>query len=163
MFETHFFTGIVDHPIDLDGLDQKLSNPDVGSQGWFYGVTRRTTSGKKTVSLSYQSHRAMADRHLRRLAEQAAEQFKLAGVVIVHRLGDVPVGEASVVVGCSSAHRSETFAALQWIMDTLKRDVPIWKREHFEDGASVWVHPEPVQAQQADSYAENQNTKERHL
>jgi molybdopterin synthase catalytic subunit len=61
--------------------------------------------------------------------------------LIVHRLGEVPVGQVSVVVGCSSAHRVATFQALPWIMDELKRDVPIWKRELYTDGTTEWVHP----------------------
>lgn len=136
---------LVERPIDIDSLRTEINDPDVGAHGWFYGVTRRTTqsdSGRQiTAQLSYEAHRPMAQRQLELLAERAAEQFELAHVVVVHRLGDVPIGEASVVVGCSSAHRNATFDALRWIMETLKRDVPIWKRETFADGTRQWVHP----------------------
>jgi molybdopterin synthase catalytic subunit len=94
-----------------------------------------------TSYLSYEAHVPMAERELRRLAEEAVERFHLMRIVIVHRLGEVPIGDASVVVGCSSAHRRETFDALQWIMDTLKQRVPIWKQERYADGTTEWVHP----------------------
>jgi molybdopterin synthase catalytic subunit len=83
----------------------------------------------------------MAIVSLEKLAAAAIERFALCRLVIVHRLGEVPVGEASVVVGCSSAHRRQTFEALAWVMDTLKRETPIWKRETYADGSTEWVHP----------------------
>lgn len=133
---------LVDAPIVLDTLLGKLDDPDVGAHGWFLGVTRRTTDDRVTDSLSYEAHRPMAMMELTKLADHAVAQFSLHRLVIVHRLGDVPVGEASVVIGCSSAHRVETFDALKWIMDTLKRDIPIWKREAYVDGSTEWIHPD---------------------
>jgi molybdopterin synthase catalytic subunit len=145
MSDRNTFVQIVDGPIETASLQGKLSDPDVGAHGWFYGVTRRKTTRdevtKITQSLSYEAHRPMALSQLEQLADQAAEKFNLPHVVIVHRLGEVPIGQASVVVGCSSAHRIATFDANQWIMDMIKRDVPIWKQELFEDGSREWVHP----------------------
>ena len=83
----------------------------------------------------------MAMRELKKLAEAAVKEFSLLRLLIVHRLGEVPISEASVVIGCSSRHRPETFAALEWIMNQLKKDVPIWKREIYCDGTEEWVHP----------------------
>ena len=134
---------LTDLPIDLCSLQAKLEDPDVGAHGWFLGVTRRTTRDRVTAMLSYEAHRPMAERQLKNLGNQAMERFSLRHVVIVHRLGEVPVGQASVAVGCSSPHRVDTFAALPWIMDTLKQHVPIWKRENFVDGTTEWVHPQP--------------------
>ena len=140
-----YFVQLVDAPIDIDSLRKKVDDPDVGAHGWFFGVTRRTTEtgvrSMTTQQLSYEAHRPMAVQQLESIAEQAIAAFGLAAVVIVHRLGEVPIGEASVVVGCSSAHRPATFEALAWIMNTLKRDVPIWKRETYADGSREWVHP----------------------
>jgi molybdopterin synthase catalytic subunit len=145
MNEASLFVRIVDAPIETIALQEKLSDPDVGAHGWFYGVTRRKTTRdgltKITQSLSYEAHRPMALSQLEQLAARAAEEFDLRHVVLVHRLGDVPIGEASVVVGCSSAHRVATFDANQWMMNMLKRDVPIWKQELFDDGSREWVHP----------------------
>lgn len=132
---------LVDEPIDLLTLQGRIDDPDVGAHGWFLGVTRRTTDSRVTECLSYDSHREMAMKELERLADQAIQNHSLKHLVIVHRLGEVPVGEASVVIGCSSAHRVDTFDALRWIMDTLKKDVPIWKRETYVDGTTEWVHP----------------------
>ncbi len=134
---------LVDEPIDLLTLQGRIDDPDVGAHGWFLGVTRRTTDSRVTECLSYDSHREMAMKELKRLADQAMRNHSLKHLVIVHRLGEVPVGEASVVIGCSSAHRVDTFDALRWIMDTLKKDVPIWKREMYVDGTTEWVHPGP--------------------
>ncbi|TWU58412.1 Molybdopterin synthase catalytic subunit [Rubripirellula tenax] len=133
---------IVDAPIDLNALTEKVSDPDVGAHGWFVGVTRRTTDDRITETLDYEAHRPMAIEQLGQIARQAIDTYSLAHVVIVHRIGRVPVGEASIVVGCSSAHRVDTFAALPWMMDAIKRDVPIWKRETYTDGQQEWVHPD---------------------
>lgn len=140
-------TRIVDGPIDQASLLSEVAHPDVGSHGWFVGVTRRTTGERVTSSLSYQAHVPMAERELHRLAVEAVQRFHLQSLVIVHRLGEVPIGEASVVVGCSSGHRRETFDALQWVMDTLKQQVPIWKRECYADGTTEWVHPVPASSE----------------
>ncbi|QDT11597.1 molybdenum cofactor biosynthesis protein MoaE [Stieleria marina] len=136
---------ITDGPINIESLLTDVGDPDVGAHGWFFGVTRRkTTRGdttKITQSLSYEAHRPMAISELEKLAAKALADFQLKHIVIVHRLGDVPVGQASVVLGCSSAHRVATFRANEWIMNTLKQDVPIWKRETYSDGSTQWVHP----------------------
>ena len=141
MDEKQIWIELVDQPIDLERLRDKVADPDVGAVGWFEGVTRRTTDGRVTQTLAYEAHRPMAFRELERLAVLAVEKFNLHRCVIVHRLGEVPIGQASVVVGCCSAHRPATFAALPWIMDVLKKDVPIWKQEHYSDGKTEWVHP----------------------
>lgn len=132
---------LVDSRIDIESLRSKIADPDVGAIGWFEGVTRRTTDDRVTERLSYEAHRPMAIAELEKLASMAVEKFSLHRCVIVHRLGDVPVGQASVVIGCSSPHRPATFESLPWIMDVLKQDVPIWKRELFADGSTQWIHP----------------------
>lgn len=122
-----------------------VSAPDNGAISWFYGVTRRTTGGQVTEYLDYAAHPTMAGKQLRCIAETAADRFGLSGVVIVHRTGKVSVGRASIVVGCGSSHRKESFAAVAWIMDRIKADVPIWKRDHFVEASgesdAKWVHP----------------------
>jgi molybdopterin synthase catalytic subunit len=142
---------LVDSSIDVESLRDTINHPDVGAHGWFVGVTRRTTGDRTTDSLSYEAHRPMAIVSLEKLAAAAIEKFSLCRLVIVHRLGEVPVGEASVVVGCSSAHRRQTFEALAWVMDTLKRETPIWKRETYADGSTEWVHPNVNSIDQTDS------------
>ncbi len=134
---------LVAAPIDFPSLQPMLADPDTGAHGWFLGVTRRTTGDAITQTLHYEANQPMAIAELKRLANEAIDKFGLTRVVIVHRLGEVPIEQSSVVVGCSSPHRPETFAALPWIMNELKRDVPIWKRETYADGSKDWVHPEP--------------------
>ena len=141
---------LVETPIDQQSLRDRVADPDVGAHGWFVGVTRRTTGQRVTHTLSYEAHAPMAIRELEKLAESAIEKFSLCRIVISHRLGEVPVGEASVVVGCSSGHRPQTFQALAWTMDMLKRQVPIWKRETYADGTIEWVHPTPDAFTEAD-------------
>ncbi|MEE2938288.1 MAG: molybdenum cofactor biosynthesis protein MoaE [Planctomycetota bacterium] len=149
MTDRNICVQIIDTPIQWDQLISKVADPDAGAHGWFVGVTRRTTDSRVTETLAYEAHLPMATRELEKIAAAAIENFSLFQVVIVHRLGEVPIGEASVVVGCSSGHRPETFEALSWIMDTLKREVPIWKREQYVDGSTEWVHPTPADSEQA--------------
>ena len=134
---------LVDQPIDWPALQHHLDDPDSGAQGWFLGVTRRTTGTRVTQTLFYEAHRPMAISELKTLAEQATERFSLKSIIIVHRLGEVPIGQASIAVGCCSAHRVDTFDALRWVMDQVKQHVPIWKRELYADGTTEWVHPTP--------------------
>ena len=141
MNDVKIITRIVDGPIDTARLLAEVGHPDAGAQGWFVGVTRRTTGQRVTSFLSYEAHVPMAERELERLAASAVDRFELLRLVIVHRLGEVPIGEASVVVGCSSGHRDATFDALRWVMETLKREIPIWKQERYADGTTEWVHP----------------------
>ena len=160
------FVELVDSSIDFQRYHRMLDDPDVGAHGWFYGVTRRSTavasrkdgehgehSGstetmKVTRSLAYEAHRSMAIKQLELLVANAAERFTLTSIVAVHRLGTVPIGEASVIIGCSSAHRRAVFEALPWVMDQLKQVVPIWKQETYADGTTEWVHPiEPPTAE----------------
>ncbi len=133
---------LVDHPIDLSAYHAMMSDPDAGAVGWFHGVTRRTTGDQITETLYYEAHSAMAKKQLHQLATMAAAKFGLLAVVIVHRLGEVPIGQASILVGCLGGHRKEVFAALPWMMDDLKREVAIWKQETFVSGPTQWVHPD---------------------
>lgn len=136
---------LVDEPIVVGDFDARLNDPNAGSHGWFLGTTRRTTVIQNettlTSTLFYEANKSMALAELTQIAVQSVSQFGLLRVVLVHRLGEVPVGQASVLVGCCSPHRRQTFEAIAWIMDRLKSDVPIWKREQDDDGHTAWVHP----------------------
>lgn len=132
---------LVDHAIALRPLRDFIIDPDTGAHAWFEGVTRRMTGSLQTTLLSYEAFVPMATRQLEALAEEAAARFSLTAIAITHRLGEVPVGEASIVIGCSAAHRVGPLAALPWLMDRIKADVVVWKREHFADGQTEWIHP----------------------
>ncbi len=133
---------ITSSSISIESLRNYIVDPDVGAHGWFEGVTRRTTDGRETVELCYEAFEPMASMEMRQLGGEVVSEFGLTALVIVHRLGVVPVGEASLIVGCSSPHRLAVFQSLQKIVDRLKVSVPIWKKEQFADGSSQWVHPQ---------------------
>lgn len=129
-------------PIDSSALVAKATRPDAGAVLLFLGTTRELTNGRQTVTLDYEAYDEMAKKQLTELEAEARRKWPLVECSIVHRLGRVPLGEASVAIVVSTAHRADAFAAGQWLIDTLKRDVPIWKQEHWADGTSEWVHPE---------------------
>jgi molybdopterin synthase catalytic subunit len=108
----------------------------------FDGIVRDNTRGRKTLHLDYEAYREMALEQMRALAAEAISKFGVRDVAVVHRLGRLGVGETSVLIVVASAHRGAAFEACRWLIDTLKRTVPIWKKEQFVDGA-VWADGEP--------------------
>ena len=104
---------------------------DAGATIEFWGVVRRFEGGREIDGIDYEAHRQMAEHQLKRIAEQAAEEFGLKFVAIHHRIGFIAVGEPSLIVSVASPHRGEGFRAAQWIVDELKKKVPIWKRPRF--------------------------------
>jgi molybdopterin synthase catalytic subunit len=98
----------------------------------FWGVVRSIEDGREIEGIDYEAHREMAQHQLERIAEQAANRFGLKHVIIDHRIGFIGIGEASLFLRVASSHRSEGFRASQWIVDELKKKVPIWKRPRFK-------------------------------
>jgi molybdopterin synthase catalytic subunit len=105
---------------------------DAGATIDFWGVVRRLEDGREIEGIDYEAHREMAEHQLRQIAEQAVEKFRLRLVIIHHRIGFIAVGEPSLFLRVASPHRSEGFRASQWIVDELKKNVPIWKRPKFK-------------------------------
>jgi molybdopterin synthase catalytic subunit len=132
--------------IDRDALVAKLKQPADGAVVVFDGIVRDNTRGRKTLYLDYEAYEEMALEQIRKLAREAAERFAIDRVGVVHRLGRLEIGESSIVIVVTSAHRGAAFDACRWLIDTLKRTVPIWKKEHFADGA-VWTDGEPFPAE----------------
>ena len=130
--------------IDLAPLVAVASRPECGAVNLFLGTTRNHHQGRRVVRLEYEAYERMALDSLAALEQAACERFALAHCVVVHRLGEVPAGEASVAGVVSSAHRAAAFDASRWIMDELKRSVPIWKKEFFADGGAEWVAGRPL-------------------
>ena len=126
-------------PLDVAQAFAFLQTSRAGGLSVFAGTTRRWTSGVETVRLEYEGYRPMALAEMRKIAAEAAETWPILKACLVHRLGVVPAGEASVVVGVAAAHREEAFAACRFLIDTLKARVPIWKREVYRDGRAEWV------------------------
>ncbi|HEV8047205.1 MAG TPA: molybdenum cofactor biosynthesis protein MoaE [Terriglobales bacterium] len=133
---------IVREKIDTQAVLAKLKHPADGAAVVFEGVVRDNTRGRRTFYLVYEAYEEMALKQMDGLIEQALQQFPIRAVSIIHRLGRMEIGETSVLIAVASAHRAAAFDACRWLIDTLKRIVPIWKKEHFEDGA-VWADGEP--------------------
>lgn len=132
---------LTNKPIDCQAVLDSVASPLAGAVVLFLGTTRELTGGRRTESLDYECYAEMARRKMAELEVEARGRWALVACTIVHRLGHLGVGEASVAIAVSSAHRRAAFEAGQWLIDTLKRVVPIWKRENWADGASQWVHP----------------------
>jgi MoaE-MoaD fusion protein len=132
---------LVREPIDSEAVVRKLQQPSDGAVVIFTGVVRNSTRGRRTLYLDYEAYEAMALPQMESLAAEAAQRFAVRGVSIVHRLGRLEIGEASVLIVVAAAHRGAAFDACRWLIDTLKKTVPIWKKEFFEDGA-VWADGE---------------------
>ncbi|MFM8378911.1 MAG: molybdenum cofactor biosynthesis protein MoaE [Planctomycetia bacterium] len=133
---------LVREPIDTAALLDRVGHAAAGANVLFVGTTRAITGDVVTRSLDYEAHEPLAEAHLRDLADEAVRSFALTACAVVHRLGVVPVGEASVAVATSAPHRREAFAAAEWLMERIKQGVPIWKRDEAADGSRTWIHPE---------------------
>jgi molybdopterin synthase catalytic subunit/molybdopterin converting factor small subunit len=133
---------IVHTPIDIATLVQTIKRPGDGAVVVFEGIVRDHSRGRRTLYLEYEGYEPMARKQLEALATDALAKFAIDDVVIVHRLGRLEIGEASVLIAVSAAHRGAAFDACRWAIDTLKKTVPIWKKEYFADGA-VWADGEP--------------------
>jgi molybdopterin synthase catalytic subunit len=138
--------GLVRKPIDRDALVASLKQPADGAVVVFDGIVRDNTRGRKTLYLDYEAYEEMALAEMLKLASEAGERFAIDRVGVVHRLGRLEIGESSIVIVVTSAHRGAAFDACRWLIDTLKRTVPVWKKEHFADGA-VWTGGEPFPAE----------------
>jgi molybdopterin synthase catalytic subunit len=133
---------IVHQRIDAHATVTSLQRPEDGALVVFDGIVRNHTRGRRTVYLVYEAYEEMALEQMRALAAKAVADFAIRDVAVVHRLGRIEVGESSVLIAVASAHRAAAFDACRWLIDTLKKTIPIWKKEFFEDGA-VWVDGEP--------------------
>lgn len=128
--------------IDAAPLVAAAKHGSDGAVVVFDGIVRDNTRGRRTLHLDYEAYEEMALKQMRELAEEARARFQVRHVSIVHRLGRLLVGETSVLIVVASAHRAQAYEASRWLIDTLKRTVPIWKKETFVDGA-VWADGEP--------------------
>jgi MoaE-MoaD fusion protein len=133
---------LVTEPIDAASLVAAIKQGEDGAVVVFDGIVRNNTRGRRTLFLVYEAYREMALSQMQGLAAEAIAAHGVRQVAIVHRLGRLDVGETSVLIAVASAHRAQAFEACRWLIDTLKKTVPIWKKEHFEDGA-VWADGEP--------------------
>jgi molybdopterin synthase catalytic subunit len=132
-------------PIEAEGLVSAAKRGEDGAVVVFDGIVRNNSRGRQTLYLDYEAYEELAVKQMRQLVEQAIERFGIRDALIVHRLGRLHVGETSVLIVVAAAHRGPAFEASRWLIDTLKKTVPIWKKETFVDGA-VWAAGEAFPA-----------------
>ena len=139
------FFELTTDPIDVGAVARRVVLPQCGATVTLDGYAREWTKGRRTLYLVYEAYEPMALSEMKRLGKQAHEKFDIAHIGIVHRTGRLEIGETSVVISVSAPHRRAAFEACEWAIRELKRTVPIWKKEVFEDG-EVWVEGRGVSA-----------------
>jgi len=135
---------LVTEPIEKDRLRAFIyGDPTLGGITTFEGVTRSEIDPvhERLIRLDYEAYESMAVQQMEQMAREAKRRWSAGRVAVVHRLGPVPPAEVSVMIAVACPHRGESFAACRWLIDTLKKDVPIWKKDVFEDGFVRWVEP----------------------
>jgi molybdopterin synthase catalytic subunit len=132
---------ISEAPIDHAAVTDSVRSNLAGAVCSFLGTVREITGDRRTSFLEYEAYPAMAQKKLAELEQQARARWPIVELAIAHRVGRLELGEISVVVAVSCPHRRHAFEACQWLMDTLKQVVPIWKKEQWADGSEEWVHP----------------------
>jgi len=129
-------------PIDIAGLRRELEAVGAGAVVCFEGRVRDHNDGRAVDGLSYQAYVELAEAEGRRIVDEARDKFAVEHIVCVHRIGDLALGNIAVWAGVSAAHRAAAFDACRYVIDQVKARVPIWKREHYVQGASAWLHPD---------------------
>jgi molybdopterin synthase catalytic subunit/molybdopterin converting factor small subunit len=130
-------------PLLRDEWLASLAGPSDGAMVVFEGMARNHSRGRSVLRLEYEAYEPMAKSKMRQLAADLRREFHVSRVVLVHRLGRIEIGEASILIGVSSPHRQASFDACRYAIDAFKRTVPVWKKEFFEDG-SAWAEGEPL-------------------
>jgi molybdopterin synthase catalytic subunit len=130
-------------PIDVGPVVAYVTSAQAGGIDVFLGTTRAETNadGRHLLALDYEAYGPMALKRMRDLAIDARARWPIVRLATLHRVGRVEIGQPSVIIAVATPHRAEAFAACRWIIDSLKADVPIWKREVWDDGTGSWVHP----------------------
>ena len=141
-------TALTREPIDAQKLIAEAKRGDDGALVVFDGIVRNQTRGRQTLYLDYEAYEEMAIKQLDGLAREACRRFGVRQVSMVHRLGRLEICETSILIVVASAHRAAAFEACRWLIDTIKKTVPVWKKETFQDGA-VWADGEPFPAELA--------------
>lgn len=130
---------IVRDVIDMDALAKRVRTDACGGVVTFAGIVRETADdGRPVTGLSYEAHEEMAVAEFERIAFEARERFGPCEIAVLHRVGELGIGEIAVGVAVASAHRAEAFDACEYVIDELKHRAPIWKKEHYTDGSGVW-------------------------
>jgi molybdopterin synthase catalytic subunit len=130
---------VVTEPIDMDALARRVRTDACGAVVTFAGVVReRSDDDRPVTGLSYEAHEQMAVAEFERIAREAIERFGPCEIAVLHRVGDLRIGEVAVGVAVGSAHRAQAFDACEYTIDELKSRAPVWKKEHYADGSGEW-------------------------
>jgi molybdopterin synthase catalytic subunit len=135
---------ILPGPLDVSTAIARVQSPQAGGIDVFLGTTRAETraDGTPLVALDYEAYGEMALKRMKELAAEARKQWPIIRLTMLHRTGRVALAEPSIIIAVSTPHRAESFVACRWLIDALKKDVPIWKREIWADREGEWVHPQ---------------------
>jgi molybdopterin synthase catalytic subunit len=133
---------ITDQPLDIASCFEWVKSPQSGGINIFIGTVRDQTKGKQVLRLEFEAYESMALREMEKIAEEAAKKWAIDKILIHHRTGTLEVGDVPVIIAVAAAHRAAAFDACRYAIDTLKQNVPIWKKEVF-DGGEIWVAAHP--------------------
>ena len=132
---------IVDHPLDPAALLAEVASTESGVSTVFVGTVRRTNDGKVVTGIDYSAYGAMAESEMAAIANEAATRFGTSRIAVEHRVGTLTLGEASIIIAVSHERRAAAMDAQRYLIEEIKKRVPVWKREHYADGSRDWVDP----------------------
>lgn len=132
---------VVTRAIDPASLIAEVQSPEVGGISLFVGTVRETNDGRGVTGIDYSAYTAMAESEMSDILSEAGERFGVGSIVVEHRVGVLALGDVSVAIAAAHAHREPAMACTRFVIDEIKKRVPIWKREHYVDGTSEWVDP----------------------
>jgi len=132
---------IVERPIDTGALLAEVAGHAFGASALFVGTVREVNEGRAVTGIEYSSYSAMAEKEMARIVAEAAERFGVTAIAIEHRVGALALGDASVAIAASHAHRAPALDAMRYCIEELKKRVPVWKRELYTDGTREWIDP----------------------
>ncbi len=134
-------SALVDRPIDPASLVAEVSGSDRGAVSLFLGTVRDTNDGRQVEGIDYTAYRTMAEAELARIIAEAGERFGVSALVVEHRIGTLALGEVSVGIAAAHAHRAAALDSVRYVIEEIKKRVPIWKLEHYTDKTRSWVDP----------------------
>ena len=134
-------SALVDRPINPASLVAEVSGPDRGAVSLFLGTVRDTNDGREVEGIDYSAYRSMAEAELERIIAEAGQRFGVNDLVVEHRIGTLALGDVSVGIAAAHAHRAPPLDSVRYVIEEIKKRVPIWKLEHYTDKTRSWVDP----------------------
>ncbi|XP_025077993.1 molybdopterin synthase catalytic subunit-like [Pomacea canaliculata] len=132
------FVDVVEGKLSIENITSRATSPSAGAIGLFVGTTRNHFEGKEVLRLEYEAYMPMAKKKMLETCQLVRSQWNVENIVMVHRIGEVPVMEASIIIAISASHRKEALEAVHFAIDSVKATVPIWKKEVYNDATSSW-------------------------